>query len=361
MKSIQILTALKLLKSKETSAHCSTLANIYAMLQEIKQNIVSASIIEETTLMVGRHTVNEWRHGKYENIVRNEGIEMPAVKIEVKTQSGSYTFTIPSNNTFCDAIGALLGINMYKDEVAEIVVENTMVADSAIINAIIHASKFVSRDTLRPAMMKICLHISKGKIAIVATDAHRLYFSKQYTCTDPSEKKLMIDTENVKLLSAIKVKNSKTILKFSGNQLFIEGIKFDLHDQDRYPDYQAVIPEYNTHMLFDKKEFLQCVNGIMPAANKVTHQIKLHLNGSIELSAADLDFDNENACSMRYDEKTFPDSDLYVNGKFMLGCFAPLKGKQIKMQTYGARNRAIIFTDECQESNVLLMPLHIKD
>ena len=63
----------------------------------------------------------------------------------------------------------------------------------------------------------------------------------------------------------------------------------------RYPDYTAVIPVDNPHLLtLSRTDFLNSLKRIAIYANKTTNQVILNINdGSLTVSAQDLDFSNE--------------------------------------------------------------------
>src|SRR5690606_4357275 len=133
----------------------------------------------------------------------------------------------------------------------------------------------------------------------VATDAHKLV---RYRRTD-------IGTE--KPLSIILPKKALTLLKsslpsdetvvsvnYNNTNAFFEFANIQLICRlidERYPDYEAVIPQVNPNKLtVDRLLFLNTLRRVVIFANKTTHQVRLKISGSeLNISAEDLDFANE--------------------------------------------------------------------
>ena len=63
----------------------------------------------------------------------------------------------------------------------------------------------------------------------------------------------------------------------------------------KYPDYNAVIPQGDPNkMTLARKDFLNSLKRISIYANKTTNQVALNIHeGSLTISAQDLDFSNE--------------------------------------------------------------------
>jgi len=376
MKANEILHAINQPKSKYNTAHAATLANIYLLLKEIKSDIVTAEILEETILMFGDIKQQskqltlplepKYRYNyHYSASFLNIGCELPAIKIQVTTATGIYKFTIPKDNTFCSLILETIGINVQPiEETTQNQAESTLIVESGIIQAIVKASKFAAKDELttqfRPALTKVLLHIENNAVTVVSTDAHILYRSKPFTCSGRVEGcKILIETENIKSLAKVKVWEDTTELQVFETGISLEKVFLPIDIKNKYPDYKAIIPEYKTSMEFDKKEFTGLVKQVIPTVGKVwNNRIDFHLNGTIAIHAEDKDMDKECNVSMPYLSKTFCDTDIVFNGKILLETLKALPGKTISMQCGGYSNRAVVLSDETMNESLLLMPLY---
>jgi DNA polymerase III sliding clamp (beta) subunit (PCNA family) len=112
-------------------------------------------------------------------------------------------------------------------------------------------------------------------------------------------------------------------------------------------------------MTFDRKLMIDKVSNVIKSANKSTNQITFHLNGSIAMKSQDIDFNFSAESNIPYIEKTFPDTDIAFNGKFLINALNIFKDKQVKMYSEGQANRAGLISNDTD--TVLIMPLMIHD
>ena len=285
------------------------------------------------------------------------GKRVEKIKIELKTKfGGCYSFVIPIDNDFYFAVCELLNINVSKFEAKANVIE--FYADAEILEAIKKAKNFVSKDNLRPAFTGVLLHIVNDKLKVVATDAHKLYYSKQFDIVGYSpinELKLIIDNAIFEKLKLIKVEDYLTI-GYNETSIFINGIECSLIDAT-YPDYERVIPAYEQAMVFNNESMQGLCKKLLPYCNKATNQLVFHLNGSIAASSQDVDFSFESESKIEYISKEFNDLDISFNGKFLLQTLQLFDKKaNLKMLHDASKSeKGAIFTDGID--NCLLMPL----
>lgn len=370
MQTNQILTAIGQPKNKQTTAHAAQLANIYKLLKEIKESI-SGIELTDTVLYFGRETEVKWlRYGDQSSkreIINHKGTELNAKQFHISTTyGGSYKFTVPVDNSFFVAVCTLLGINaefINPVPAAALDVKESIFVDAGVIEAINKAAKFVAKDDYRPSMQGVLLDIKGGEMFVVATDAYRLYKSAPLKCKakdqqiiiKPGLGKLLQpkNTNSIEIQVLSEIKEGKAVIPaVSINQTILACI------DAKYPDYPAVIPNYDQFMEFETKEFINQAKKVLPAANKTTNQIVFHLNGSINLKTQDRDFGNEMEADMAYISKNFPDMDYGLRGKQLLSCLDAFKGSdKLKMYHNGNVNRAALFTTGKGNETVLLMPV----
>lgn len=277
--------------------------------------------------------------------------------ISVFTKNGQYIFYLPMHNKFYYLVCDLLGLKYEIKGVESMEVINTITINPAIFKTFGKAIKFVSKDDLRPAMMGICLTLENYSAEVVATDAHRLYYSPKFECSQKDRLQLIINQKAAAMLA--KTSFTDDILEISilkGNKILIDGNIIELIDAN-FPDYRVVLPNYKTFMEFEKKPFIENVKAVLPMANKSTSQITFHLNGSISLNTRDVDFSFESNKEMPYISKNFQDTDIAFNGKFLLEAMGIFKESKLKMYSEGASNKAAVFSNGID--NILLMPLMI--
>lgn len=269
-------------------------------------------------------------------------------KINIVAATGTYSITVPDVlvNDFLHA----MGVKMVQKELSELPT-SVILLDSDIAPLIKNAAKFVGKDDMRPQMMCVCLTLRNGLLSIAATDAHRLYYSNWIGCGyKGKDKKVLIEGD----YNA--VKNASSIDFYADGTVSIGGVVFTLPD-DRFPEYEAIIPQYEAYMEFDKKEFVKLVKGALKTTNKCTNQINFHLNGQIDINSVDLDFERESNFGMSYDFKNFKDTDISFDGKRLLSCLSVIPDAKVKMFTDGIPTRAVLINGT--DADVLLMPIQI--
>ena len=101
---------------------------------------------------------------------------------------------------------------------------------------------------------------------------------------------------------------------------------------ERYPDYENVIPQRNPNkLLIDRADLLASVKRIWIYANKTTHQVRLRLAGSeLHISAEDLDFSNEanERLACQYEGE---DMEIGFNARFLTEMLANLDAPEVTL------------------------------
>lgn len=274
--------------------------------------------------------------------------------IEVQMNTGRYSFPVPDGELY-RMIAIFLGLEFMEVE-KPIEILETITIDSSILPDLAKATKFVSDDDLRPAMTHVLIELSKGRVQLCATDAHRLYFSRKLKSSAKKPKELLISKKAAMALSKIKTKEATVelhILK-GGDKIQVNGAVYDLLDA-KFPNYKVVVPQYETFMEFEKDTFIEKVKNVSVYSNHYTNQVSLHLNGNIKFHSQDVDFSLEGSAEMNYVSKTCPDTHIAFNGKFLMEGLSIFKDKKVKMMTEGSPTKAAIFTNDVD--SILLMPL----
>jgi DNA polymerase III sliding clamp (beta) subunit (PCNA family) len=369
MKTNQILTALNLSNSKYFRDHASKLALIYDHIKSISQQIVSVEIKE---------LFNDGDFSQIEGRLFCAGEKLLCNQFTIQTLTGSFICAIPKNNDFYNAFCALIPSHLYSMQLTPMQntpAQNDLIADvlinmpSEVLNECKTALKFVGKDELRPQMQCVFLDFNNGKLNIVATDAHKLYKSESFEVDNPEPMQISIPSNVMKQIIDKGFKNLvieviyKTNAIDNKNQQINEvdfyianGVKFE-PVEGRYPNYNAVIPELTTFMEFDKNEFQNKLAIVSKCANKVTKCVAFHLNGSIEMTANDYDFNQYSNANMAYVNKNFKDADIGFNYSFLLEGLKVFKGKTVKLYSEGDAKRAGVLKEANNDSLVLIMPV----
>jgi len=216
-----------------------------------------------------------------------------------------------------------------------------------------------SSDELRPAMTGVYFQVDFGKLIMVATDAHKLV---KYTFTNLSSEistSFIIPKKALNLLKNalpgegdVKIAFNKANAFFSFDNIQIICRLIDA----RYPDYNAVIPVDNPNDLTaTRADFQNSLKRIAIYANKTTNQVILNIqDGSLTVSAQDLDFSNEATeqlpCSYTGDPMT-----IGFNAKFLVEMLGVLDSDEIKIQLSSPTRAGILVPVEEMENREILM------
>ncbi len=226
-----------------------------------------------------------------------------------------------------------------------------------------------SNDDLRLNLTGVYVQLQKKSIIFVATDANRLV---RYTRTDVMpgvEDTFILPKKALNLLKntlpttdvevTINYNNSNAYFTFGDLSLICRLI------DEKYPDYNAVIPTENPNvMTIDKNEFNSSVRRVSITSNKTTHQIRLKIAGSeLAVSSEDLDYENESNEKL---DCTFVGQDMEIgfNSKYLSEMIAAIDSPNVHLQM-SLPNRAGVLvpetTDEGEAVLMLVMPMMLNN
>ena len=216
-----------------------------------------------------------------------------------------------------------------------------------------------STDELRPSMTGVYFQIDFDKIIFVATDAHKLV---KYTFKDIGSEvstSFIVPKKALNLLKNALSAGESVKLSFNKANAFFhfENVNLICRLIDaKYPDYNAVIPMNNPNLLtLQRTDFQNSLKRIAIYANKTTNQVILNIiDGSLTISAQDLDFSNEATeqlpCSYTGDPLT-----IGFNAKFLIEMITVLESEEVKMELSGPTRAGILLPVEDSDSEEILM------
>ncbi len=353
-----ILQALQVSKpTKEQKEHAKTLGEIYAMIGELLP-AVSEVQIKGQKFFFGRRY--DQKNYKSEPWIVCDGLEMIGEKWTIKTASGSYSVSLPVGNAFYNAFCKLLSAHVPQpDQVKTVEPDRTLIFEKELTSEVKKAMKFIKYDNLGAQKNNVHVTVKNGRCEIMGTDGSKLYRSG-FLYLDEQAKDITFLLP-IGALQVAKIKDSLTIgLYFERHKItgrtkitkgVINGISFE-HCENEPLNYDQVIPTYYDFVQFDKKELIQVIKSVLPCANKITHQIRIHFNGAIFVSAEDLDFSSENNVTIQYSKKTVKDFEIGFNGKLLLDCLNSIDGNLIRLYSNGDPSKAVVI-----DNKALLMPV----
>lgn len=240
---------------------------------------------------------------------------------------------------------------------------------SVLSEAITKTIFAVSNDELRPAMTGVLCELSPEHITFVATDAHKLVRYRRVDSKAEKASSFILPKKALTLLKAalpntdvnvsVDYNTTSAFFKFENINLICRLI------DERYPDYEAVIPKNNPNKLIvDRTLFLNTLRRVVIFANKTTHQVRLKITGSeLNISSEDLDFANEahERLSCQYEGE---DLEIGFNARFLIEMLNNLSGDEITMEL-STPNRAGLLIPQTNDENenvlMLVMPVMLNN
>jgi DNA polymerase-3 subunit beta len=234
--------------------------------------------------------------------------------------------------------------------------------DSHILASAINNTLFAtSTDDLRPAMTGVFIDISEESTTFVATDGHRLIRYRREDIKSASATTMILPRKALNLIkTSLPQENVSVTTEFSNSNAFFsfKNIKLICRLIDeRYPDYENVIPKVNPNkMVIEKSKFLSSLKRIAIFSNKVTHQIRLKITADeLTISAEDLDYSNE-AVEKIECEFTGEEMEIGFNAKFLAELIGNISSSTLTLEL-SMPNRAglIIPTDKEENEDILML------
>ncbi|WP_266205836.1 DNA polymerase III subunit beta [Pontibacter kalidii] len=227
----------------------------------------------------------------------------------------------------------------------------------------------VSNDELRPAMTGIFVQLRSENVTFVATDGHRLLRYRRTDVGTAQEASIIVPRKAFTLLKSTLPSEATAVrMEFNQSNAFFsfDNIRMICRLIDeRYPDYENVIPVQNPNKLvIERADLLSSVKRISIYSNKTTHQIRLKLSGSeLQVSAEDLDFSNEASerLTCQYDGE---DMEIGFNAKFLMEMLNNIDSDEITFEL-STPNRAgllmPIVNEEAEDVLMLVMPVMLNN
>ena len=193
-----------------------------------------------------------------------------------------------------------------------------------------------STEDLRPAMTGVYFQLNETNLTFVSTDGHRLVRYRRVDVATESPSSIIVPRKALNLLkTCLPSENTVVLMEFNQSNAFFSFNSTKMICRlidERYPDYENVIPLENPNKLtINRPELLNCLKRISIYANKTTHQVRLKLTGSeLQVSAEDLDFSNE-ANERLVCEYLGEDMEIGFNAKFLMEMLSNLDSDSIEL------------------------------
>ncbi|MBL4716547.1 MAG: DNA polymerase III subunit beta [Bacteroidia bacterium] len=268
--------------------------------------------------------------------------------VEISSDNGKYKITGESGNDFP---------NIPEPEN----VSSIEMSSKVLSNAINKTLFAVGTDEMRPAMSGVYCQLNESNIHFVATDAHKLvkYTRNDVKCSEPTSFILPRKALNLLKTSLATEEESGVKINYNKSNAFFSFSNINLICRlidERYPDYEAVIPLENPNKMgISREALLNSIQRVAIFSSKTTHQVKLKINGSeLHISAEDIDFANEatERLSCNYEGE---DMEIGFNGKFMIEMLSHLDTDEVTVEMSEPNRAGIILPNSKSDDEEILM------
>lgn len=272
--------------------------------------------------------------------------------ISIESDNGHYKLAGESANDFPKLPSLNDGIHLQVEvETLKNILQKTMFA--------------TSNDELKPAMSGVYMELSHNMATFVATNGHRLVRYNREDLAASTQSPIIIPKKVLTLLNGL-LSNRDKMVDITFDQYKIQ---FDIENisivarlvDERYPDYENVIPkEHTSRLTINRPALVSSLRRAAIYANKVTHQVKFTImENELAISAEDFDFSNE-AQEQLICEYTGDSIEVGFNAKFLLEMLVSITNEEVEF-LFWEPNKAVIILPKGQSKHehllLLIMPV----
>ena len=214
-------------------------------------------------------------------------------------------------------------------------------------------------------MTGVFIQLDTEHVTFVATDAHKLVRYRRKDASSTSVASFIIPKKALILLkNALPAENTQVKVNYDASSAFFKFNNMRLICRlidERYPDYEAVIPKINpNHLIVERLPFLNSLKRVSIFANKTTHQVGLRISGNeLNISAEDIDFSNE-AFERLGCQFEGEDMEIGFNARFLIEMLSNLDSAEVKLELSTPNRAGLIIPlemDSAEDVLMLVMPV----
>lgn len=272
-------------------------------------------------------------------------------KIVMKTENGEYKLS-------CEASDNYPTIPSFK------ATEELKINNETLKRLINKTSFAVGSDELRPAMMGVLLQMKKNEIRAVATDGHRLVRIVNSSFSSKGEREVIIPSKAL-VLALKSFENTDTTLSFNDSHVMFSMGSVTLISrmiEEKYPNYESVIPiDNDKKLVVDKEQLIASVRRTALYASSTTHQVRFTLKkGSLAVSAEDIDFGSE-AKEMLNCEYSSDPMEIGFNASYVVDILSHIDTNEVLIMLSTPTRACIIKpTDQHSAENLLMLVMPVR-
>lgn len=238
-----------------------------------------------------------------------------------------------------------------------------------MLNGLSRALFATAEDAIRPIMNGVFFDFTGEKLAIVASDGHKLAMSELPGAQFTENASFIFPKKPAALIKNILPKeNGNVTIQINPKNAVLKTENFVMTCrliEGHYPNYRSVIPQNNPNKVtVNRNALLSALRRVLIFSNANSALIKLQIVANkIEVSSQDIDFSMSAQESLLCDYNDTPIS-IGFKGTYLLELLNNLDGEEISIFLADA-SRAGIFVPTTQSENeqtiMLLMPMMLNE
>lgn len=240
---------------------------------------------------------------------------------------------------------------------------------SVLLDSIARSLFATDNNEVRPVMNGIYFDITDGKLALVATDGHKLVRNLIFNIDAETTTSFILPKKPATLLrNSLSKDDSEVMIEFTQrNAEFVFG-EYTLICrliEGRYPNYNAVIPQGNPNELtVDRKSLLSTIKRVLPFASASSQLVRLSIEpGKLTVSSEDIDFATSAKESILCDYNGM-NLNIGFGGNTLLEILNSLDSEEVCLKLADPSRAGVVTPvtqPENQEILMLIMPMILND
>lgn len=247
---------------------------------------------------------------------------------------------------------------------------SSMTIQSDILLSSINRAIFATaEDDLRPVMTGLYFDLTTENLTIVASDGHKLVYSKSLTTQGNSNASFILRKKPATLLKNLLGKEHHTVtIRFNERnaEFLMEGSRMVCRlIEGKYPNYNSVIPQDNPNCVtVDRGVMLSALRRVTIFSNPTSTLVKLNMNtNQMTISSQDIDFSMSAEETLVCDYTGIPMS-IGFKGTFLVDILNNLSSENVIIKLADPSRAGVIVPAEQPENEnilMLLMPMMLSD
>ncbi len=240
---------------------------------------------------------------------------------------------------------------------------------STLLNGINRTIFATADDEIRPVMNGVDIDLNEQSVTFVATDAHKLvrYISNSAHLDEPHS--FILPKKPAMLLRNILPKEEDNVeVTFDSKKVCFQlpaTTVICLQVEGRYPNYNTVIPQSNSHcVVVDRLSLLNALRRVQVFSNQGNSLVKLALSeNQIVVSAQDINFSTsaEERVPCQYNQEPM---NIGFKSVFLIEILANIDATDVRLEIEDPSRAGLILPNEAVEGEsllMLLMPMLLND